>query len=255
MAPADAAPVAFTAPADGLDAEIRVRHATGSATAVARRAWGLGVTAENITGEGWRLRVYRAGGGSGPGVVIVPGSTGLAAMTPMAALFASRGYAAGVLAYMQEPGLPVSFREIPVEAVEAGVRAFAALPEITGVGLVAVSVGTVAALSMLAAAEAPPVRAVVAVSPAHVVWQALGDGGPPPKASMLTRDGRELPYVPIHGERLLGQIARNRRVRAPPLVGAADASCLRRRARRHRRGRRRDDPGGTDRGADAGRGR
>jgi len=76
--------------------------------------------------------------------------------------------------------------------------------------VMAVSVGTVAALVALSGADAPTVGSVVVASPTHVVWQALTEGGPPPKAPMLTRNGRDLPYVPIRVEKLLGQMLRMR---------------------------------------------
>jgi hypothetical protein len=68
----------------------------------------------------------------------------------------------------------------------------------------------VAALVALSGADAPAVGSVVVESPTHVVWQAMDDGGPPPKAPMLTRAGADLPYVPIRGEKLLGQMLRMR---------------------------------------------
>ena len=47
--------------------------------------------------------------------VLVPGSTGMAAVAPRAALLCARGYTTAVLGYMQEPGLPSTFRQIPIE--------------------------------------------------------------------------------------------------------------------------------------------
>lgn len=52
-------------------------------------------------------------------MLVVPGSTGLAAIEPTAALLASHGYLALVAAYMQEPGLPPAMKEIPVELIGA----------------------------------------------------------------------------------------------------------------------------------------
>ena len=209
-----AAPVAFTAP----DTELRYQVAVSAEGAEARtdvvRSWGSGRPAEDVRGEGFALRVYRPAEESdaAPGVVVVPGSTGVSAMAPTAALLAAHGYVAAVLGYMQEPGLPSAFRRVPVEVIAAGMRAFAALPGVDSgrVGVVAVSVGTVAALVALSGDGAPPVGAVVVVAPTHVVWQALAEGGPPPEEPMLTRDGQDLPYVPIRGEKLLGQIVRTR---------------------------------------------
>jgi hypothetical protein len=144
-------------------------------------------------------------------VLIVPGSTGLAAAAPTAALLASHGYASGVLAYMQEPGLPQNFQQIPLEAIHAGIETFSVQPDVAAgqVTVLAQSVGTAVALSALAEPGAPTVRSVVLVAPTNVVWQALGGGGRPPKASSLTWAGQDLPYVPLRGDKLIGQIIRH----------------------------------------------
>src|SRR5919107_3369764 len=191
MAFANAAvPVAFTAPDTELRYEVRVSAdgaPPGTAVADVRRCWGPGRRAEDVRGEGFVLRIYRPNDapGQAPSVVVVPGSTGVSAMAPTAALLAAHGYVAAVLAYMQEPGLPRTFRQVPVESILAGLRAFAALPGVdpTRVGVLAVSVGTAAVLAALSGSDAPPIGGVVVVSPTHVVWQAQAEG-PPPKASM-----------------------------------------------------------------------
>jgi dienelactone hydrolase len=219
FADAGAVPVAFTAPDTELRYEVRVSAdgaPPGTAVADVRRRWGPGGGAEDVRGDGFVLQIYRPNGapGEAPSVVVVPGSTGVSAMAPAAALLASHGYVAAVLGYMQEPGLPSTFRQIPIEAILAGLRAFAALPGVdpTRVGVLAVSVGTAAVLAALSGSDGPPVGGVVVVSPTHVVWQAQAEG-PPPKASMLTRDGRDLPYVRIRAERLIGQILRTQLAR------------------------------------------
>jgi dienelactone hydrolase len=207
----DVAPVAFQAPDSALDYELEVALARGGgARATVRRLWADGVAREDLAGDGWRMRLYRPRSAGRSGVVVIPGSTGAAAIAPLAALLASHGYVTGVLAYMQEPGLPSTFREIPLEALDAGIRAFAAAAALhqDRISVLAASVGTAAALSCLSGDDAPAVAAVVVIAPTSVVWQALGEGGPPPKVSSLTRQRRELPYVPIRGEKLLGQILR-----------------------------------------------
>lgn len=222
-------PVAFTAPDAVWVCTATARAGSGSATATVRRLYQSGVTRSELTGARWRMRLYRPdGSGDGqPRVLVVPGSTGLAAMAPTAALLASHGYPAAVLAYMQEPGLPTSMQGIPVEVVGEALRALRdhdAVDE-DRIAVWAASVGTGLALSALAAPDAPRVRGVVVVSPTDVVWQALGDAGPPPKASSLTQDGADLPWLPIKGERLLGQVLRNAVARRLP--GGPRSTALR----------------------------
>ncbi|MFP5348135.1 MAG: acyl-CoA thioester hydrolase/BAAT C-terminal domain-containing protein [Actinomycetes bacterium] len=210
---ARSAPVAFTASDRALEYEVSVSCPAGSVQEVVRRSWAGDTPQTSRTGDGWSMRLYQPRGDDLPraAVLVVPGSTGVSAMAPTAGLLAAHGYVAGVLAYMQERGLPSSFQRIPVEALVSGLRAFSATAGVDPdrVAVLAVSVGTAAAIAALSEATAAAVRAVVVVSPTSVVWQGLSDGGPPPKASMLTRDGRDLPYVPIRGEKLLGQMLRH----------------------------------------------
>jgi dienelactone hydrolase len=207
----DTAKVAFTAPDSALAFEVGVDIAgLGGSMEIIRR-WSIDVSHRDIPGDGWMLRVYRpqAARGPQPGVFLVPGSTGVEAMAPTAAMLATHGYVAAVLGYMQEPGLPSSFDRISLESVTSAMLAFAALDEVDPdrVVVYAASVGTSVALSALTPPGAPKPRGIILVAPTHVIWQALPNGGRPPQASSLTRNGKDLPYVRLKGERLLGQLA------------------------------------------------
>ena len=203
-------PVAFTAPADQLEYQVRAEAGTQSDTAVVTRRWLAGATRQDTSvGEGFRLTSFSPDRGKDhPGVLILPGSIGSKAVEPMAALLASHGYATAVLAYIQEPGLPAALKEIPLESLAAGYRAFARSAAVMSdlVAVLASSVGTGGALAMAAYAADINPRGLVAISPTHVVWQALGADGPPPKASSWTLDGAPLPWAQMHGERLLPQM-------------------------------------------------
>jgi dienelactone hydrolase len=205
--------VAFTAPDDGLAFKVGVDIAGLDGSMEVMRRWSVDVGRRDLSGDGWMLRVYRplAAHGSQPGVLLVPGSTGLAALTPTAALLATHGYVAAVLAYVQEPGLPASFERIRLEAVTAAMLAFASLDDVDADRVVvhASSLGTSVALSALTPSDAPKPRGIVLVAPTHVVWQAMPRQGRLPQVSSLTRGGKDLPYVPVKGQRLLAQVAAN----------------------------------------------
>ena len=203
----------FTSPEETWTCHALATSAESEASTTVDRLYRREVARQELTGRGWRLWCYEPsprpeGSAPVPAVLIVSGSTGMAAMAPTAALLASRGYASAVLGYVQQPGLPDSMRAIPVEILADASDAFTALDAVDPRRLVvwSVSVGTGLALSALSDAFPRPVRGVVAVSPTDVVWQALGAGGPPPKASSLSRDSQELPWVRMHGERLVGQL-------------------------------------------------
>ena len=127
-----------------------------------------------VGGDGFRLVTFTPPGDNGPGVLIVPGSTGVDAVAPQAALLASHGYRTAFLAYAHEPGLPDGIREIPLEVLAGGYRAFAT--EQAAVVLAA-SVGTGGAFSMLASTPDVRPRGVIGIAPTSVVWQALAKGG------------------------------------------------------------------------------
>lgn len=209
----DEAPVAFVAPADRLEYVLEARADGESASMrIVRRWMAGGVRRERLRGDGFSGPLFLpAGGDAAPAVLLVPGSTGVGALEPEAALLASHGYCAFVAGYMQEEGLPPSLREIPVEVLLTAAEALAAHAGVDSerIGWIAASVGTQGALAALALADAPRVRGAVAIAPSSVVWQALPENGRPPKTAAWAYGGRPLPWLPIHGERLIPEIVRH----------------------------------------------
>jgi dienelactone hydrolase len=93
-----------------------------------------------------------------------------------------------------------------------GIRSFAALPEVASdrVGLAAWSVGTGGALSALAGFPDLPVVAAAMFAPTCAIWQGLPDGpGQPPKVPSWTLAGADLPWLRIHGEKLIPELIKN----------------------------------------------
>ena len=209
----DEAPVAFVAPADRLEYVVEVRsNGEAGSQRIVRRWMADGVRRERLSGGGFSGSLFLpAGDEARPGVLLVPGSTGVGALEPEAALLASHGYCAFVAGYMQEAGLPPSLREVPVEALLSASQALAADERVEGerIGWIAASVGTQGALAALALAS-PPVRCAVAVAPSSVVWQALPENGRPPRTAAWTHGGEPLPWLPMHGERLIPELVRHK---------------------------------------------
>src|SRR5215204_1735753 len=131
-------------------------------------------------------------------------------MEPTAALLASRGYAAVVVGYMGLESLPKTLCEMPLETLAAGIRRLSAHPSVDGerVGVLCASVGSEGALAALSEIEDLSTRAVVAIAPSSVIWQAIAEGRPPKKSSW-TLGGEPLPWVPMHGERLIPELVKN----------------------------------------------
>ncbi|MFD7442791.1 acyl-CoA thioesterase/bile acid-CoA:amino acid N-acyltransferase family protein [Streptomyces sp. NPDC059909] len=224
----DLPPVAFSAPDDQLI--WTVRCAADAARQVRRtvvRRWrARRITRTETVDEGLRVVEFAPRAidtGPPPVVVLIPGSTGVEAVAPTAALLASRcGFTTLVLGYLGGEWQPATLRDIPLERL---VRAVGAVATGRRVGVVAYSVGTGGALAALALARIP-VRAVVAVAPTHVVWQAPGPGCPPPKTSAWTYKGAPMPYVPVRSRLLLPQIAGRAVLRRLP-GGRARSTALR----------------------------
>ncbi len=217
----DEAPVGFVSPPDRLEVTLRAVAGDAVATATATRRWAAATASppELTEGNGFRLTSFAppptapaaSAAAPPPGVLLVPGFTGTAAVLPRAALLAAHGYRTAVLSYMGEGDLPSSLREIPLETLAAGYRAFAAGRAVDArrIAVLAASVGTGGALATLASFDDLDPRAVVAIAPTHVVWQALGAAGPPPKASSWTQAGEPLPWVPMRGEKVLPEMVKH----------------------------------------------
>ncbi|WP_146132601.1 acyl-CoA thioesterase/bile acid-CoA:amino acid N-acyltransferase family protein [Streptomyces solincola] len=200
--------IAFTAPDTALTWSVSCRTPSGQSVRqeIVRRWCAQGVVRSEATTAGMRSVRFSPveGTAARPIVVLVPGTTGVEAVTPTAALLASRcGFDTVVLGYASDPGRASALVEVPLESIAQQV---AELARGRRVGVVAYSVGTGGALAALAYCGIR-VDAVVAIAPTHVIWQALREGGPPPKTSAWSQAGQPMPYVPVRGELLLPQIA------------------------------------------------
>lgn len=203
----DVAPTAFTAPSDQLVYRLTATAGRETATADVVRRWRAdGLTVTSVDGPGFKLTTFTPSVADAPSVLLVPGFTGVEGIAPQAALLASKGYRSGILVYADAPGLPESLRQVPIEALAAGYQAFAADRP---TAVLTTSLGTAGVFSMLAAM--PHIRpvAVIGIAATSVVWQALPAGGAPPKASMWTLGGEDLPWLPSHGELALAQVVKH----------------------------------------------
>ena len=206
----DEPPVAFVAPPDSLRYELTARSVAGSETVELIRRWATpGCSSTTLSGRGFTGTLFLPEGDRRSAVLVVPGSTGTAAMEPLGALLASRGHAAFVAAYMQEEGLPAALEEIPVEVVGAALAALRAETGARRTAVLGASVGTQGTLAALALGAATA-DCAAAIAPSSVIWQALpASGGRPPSKAAWSHAGESLPWLPIHGERLLPEIVKH----------------------------------------------
>ncbi len=141
------------------------------------------------------LLCYPSDGRRHPGVMVLGGSDGGYGEPDTALLLASHGFTTMALAYFGAEGLPSALQNIPVEYFGRSVQWMRARPEIDPnfVGVFGVSRGAEAAL--LVAATYSDVKAVVARSPSHVLWEGVTARHFPGGAAW-TYGGKPLPYVP-----------------------------------------------------------
>jgi dienelactone hydrolase len=172
-----------------------------------------GVTVEDVNRDGVTGRLFLPPGpGPHPGVTMFGGSEGgVDSMSQDAGLLASHGYAAFVAGYFGLPGLPPELAAIPLERLAGAVRWLAAHSQVRADRLagLGISKGAEGLLAAAAHVRELPLRAIVAISPSHLVWQAVGQEGPEPGVSSWTLGGSPVPFAPVNGEALMPELLRN----------------------------------------------
>jgi hypothetical protein len=109
------------------------------------------------------------------------------------------GYTLLSLAYFKYPGLPQTLEEIPLEYFEKAFDWLSRRPEVIPGGLALIGGSKGAEVSLILGSMHPEVKAVVAMSPTHVVWQGFPKMGATKitmPMSSWTYQGKALPYVP-----------------------------------------------------------
>ena len=138
--------------------------------------------------------------GTHPGILVIGGAGGgLGSPSAVGSLLAERGYAALALAYFGLEHLPARLEEIPLEYFRSAIEWMRSQPsvEASKIAVVGTSKGGEAAL--LVSATYREIRAVVAYSPSHVVFQGINEAWSDASASKSswTLDGKPVPFVPF----------------------------------------------------------
>lgn len=113
-----------------------------------------------------------------------------------AALLASRGYAALVLAYFGLEGLPQELIEIPLEPFARVLDWLAAQDAVDAARLALFGASKGAEAALLVASRRADVRAVIAHAPSDVVWQGISVDPMAAPRSSWREGGEGLPFVP-----------------------------------------------------------
>ncbi|HYI47054.1 MAG TPA: acyl-CoA thioester hydrolase/BAAT C-terminal domain-containing protein [Allosphingosinicella sp.] len=156
---------------------------------------------QDIAQHGMVARFIRPeGAGPFPALLILGGSEGgTRGVRAMAAPFAAQGYAVLALSYFRADGLPPALDQILLETFDRGLAWLAAQPSVdrNRIGIFGISKGAEAAL--LVASRRAGIRAVVAGSPSHVVWQGLSQDFA--RRSSWSAGGAPLPFLPYEASR------------------------------------------------------
>jgi dienelactone hydrolase len=160
------------------------------------------VCKKEITENGLVADLFCQKGKSGQrGIILLGGSEGgkaVSGMTREIQDLVDKGYAALVLAYFGQEGLPPTLQSIPLEYFNKAVDWLSRQPfaDSSGVCVIGGSKGAEAAL--LLASTNPKVKSVVAISPsAFCFWGIRGPGGKDETVSSWSYGGRDVPFVPV----------------------------------------------------------
>ena len=109
------------------------------------------------------------------------------------------GYTLFSLAYFKSPGLPPFLEEIPLEYFAKAFKWLVNQPEVLPDELAVIGMSRGAEAALLLGSRNPKIKAIVALSGSHVVWQGIPKLGAKP-GSRLKSDwsyqGKGLPFVP-----------------------------------------------------------
>jgi len=154
-----------------------------------------------VRGNGLVANFHRPStSGAHPGIIVIGGAGGsLRSTSAVGSLLAEQGYAALALAYFGLEHLPARLREVPLEYFKRAIEWMCAQPTVdpSKIGLVGTSKGGEAAL--LVGATYREIRAIVAYSPSHVVFQGIDEAWSNASASKSSwmLDGKPVPFVPF----------------------------------------------------------
>jgi dienelactone hydrolase len=189
---------------------------------VSRSFMGPGVTSRRLTVgrqgiDGIYFSPAPPGARRRQAVLLFGGSEGGLGPVGEAALLASHGYPALVVAYFRAPGLPQELSGIPLEYFARALQWLARQPGVAADRLVVDGVSRGSEAALLVGAHWPAlVHAVIALVPSDVVLGAYpGCGGP-----AWTLHGRAIPYQCYDGPRALSAVSAIPvgRIRGPALL-------------------------------------
>ena len=111
----------------------------------------------------------------------------------------NQGYTLLSLAYFKTGRLPSLLEEIPLEYFEKAFTWLAGQPEVISDELALIGFSKGAEVGLILGSMDPKIKAIIALSPSHVVWQSIpkmGAGQVTEMKSAWSYQGKGLPFVP-----------------------------------------------------------
>jgi dienelactone hydrolase len=170
---------------------------TRAETTLDRRLASEGVTSRSVREDGVVGTLFTpASPGPHPAVIVLAGSSG-GVWLSLAALLASRGYAALALGYFRMPGLARGLVNIPIEYFETAITWLHEHVQLRDGFVAVIGRARGGELALLLGASIPEISAVVAYVPSGVMFGPIGpaEPGDDRPAAAWTHRGRPLPHI------------------------------------------------------------
>ncbi len=146
-----------------------------------------------------------------PGIVLIPGTSGVQITESLAALLAEKGIAVFLLAYSRYKNLPAEVYDLPLERFFNGIQWFKQHPAVDQERIIGMGISK-GAEALLATASYFPhlgLSKMIAHVPSHVVWQGIGRGKPS-KRSCWSLFNEPLAYLPYSENHLFFELLKRK---------------------------------------------
>ena len=158
-----------------------------------------------VQGNGIIADLFHDGSGKPrKAIVMLGGSEGGKAWSSrgtkkMVSQLVSQGYSLLSLAYFKSPGLPPLLEEIPLEYFMKAFKWLGNQPEVIPDELAVIGMSRGAEAALLLGSRNPKIKAIVALSGSHVVWQGIPKLGAKPSNKLKSdwsHHGKAISFVP-----------------------------------------------------------
>ena len=153
----------------------------------------IGVSTTEVRGEVTGTFFSSKLSGRVPAIISLGGSEG-GFDRSYAALLASHGFPVLALGYFGTENLPKDLERIPIETVDRAVEWLAKQQGVDSSRIVVLGRSKGAELALVAAANGPRIKGVIAIAPSSVIWEGISQSKE--SLSSWTVGGKDIPFAP-----------------------------------------------------------